>query len=193
MNRTIRKLVESERGRLITMAVILIVSLIASALLYILMGQGSMAGISYQAVASMSAADVFMRILRRNIVYFAAIICLTCIGQSAIINGMFGLTSVYYGLSVIFLFKIIKTDKLYFLFTFADYFIFFPVLFYFTYISGIIAKYTKKTKKLETVSNKSDIIISGYIKLSVVYLAIVLLYSFGYSWYIIILSKLLVK
>ncbi|HCX61091.1 MAG TPA: hypothetical protein DHU59_01495, partial [Clostridiales bacterium] len=81
----------------------------------------------------------------------------------------------------------------YFVLTFTDYFIFFPLLFYFTFISSTISKYTKKTKNLEQITRKFDIIILSYIKLSLIYLLIVTVYSIGYSYYILILSRLLVR
>lgn len=193
MNRTLRKLVFTEYKRLLTLIVIFIISLILSALIFILTGQDSIININYENISQLSFNIVFLKTLKRNVFYFIAIICLTCIGQSKIINGLFGLISVFYGLSVIYLIKAMQTDKIYFIYTFTDYFIFFPLLFYFTYISGSISKYTKKAKKIETISHKFDIIVSSYIKLSFIYLIIVLIYSFGYSYYIIILSRLLVK
>ena len=131
--------------------------------------------------------DVFV------VIYFIIIAFLTCIGQTNLIYIIFGFTSTYFGLSVLYLIKIMQTDKLYFLFTVSDYFIFFPFLFYFTYISSIISKYTKRTKNIETISNKFDIIVSSYIKLSCLCLCIVSSYSFIYSFYIIILGRLLVR
>ncbi|MDF2616187.1 MAG: hypothetical protein K0Q47_842, partial [Sedimentibacter sp.] len=56
-----------------------------------------------------------------------------------------------------------------------------------------ISKYTKKTKNIETISHKFDIIINSYIKLSLIYILFVVVYSLGYSYYILILSRLLVR
>lgn len=193
MNRTLKKIVFSEYKRLFSLLVIFIVSLIISALIFILTGKGNMTNINYANISQLSFLTIFFKILKRNLVYFISIICLTCIGQSKIINGLFGLISVYYGLSVIYLIRTMQMEKIYFILTFTDYFIFFPLLFYFTYISSVISKYTKKSKKLETISYKFDIIVSSYIKISLLYLLIVIAYSFGYSYYIIILSRLLVK
>lgn len=193
MNRTLKKLIFSEYKKLITLTIIFILSLVLSAVIYLIAGQENLNIINYDNIKNMTVWTVFLRVFKRNIVYFAAVILLTCIGQSKIINVLFGLMSVYYGLSVIYLIKIIKTNKLYFVFTFTDYFIFFPLLFYFTYISSAISKYTKKTKKIETISNKFDIIITSYIKISVIYLLIISAYSLGYSYFILILSRMLVK
>lgn len=195
MNRILKKFIFADYKRLIALLIIFIISLILSALIFMLTGHGqeSISSINYNNISQLTFNVIFLKILKRNILYFIAVICLTCIGQGKIINGLFGLISVFYGLSVIYLIKAMKTDKIYFILNFTDYFIFFPLIFYFTYISSTISKYTKKTKKLETISHKFDIIISGYIKLSIVYLLIVLVYSLGYSYYILILSRLLVK
>lgn len=193
MNRTIKKLMFTEYRRLLNLIIIFIVSLFISAFIFILTGQGSMNNINYENVSQLSLLTIFLKTLKRNIIYFISIICLTIIGQSKIINGLFGLISVYYGLSVIYLIRTIQFDKIYFILTFTDYFVFFPLLFYFTYISSVISKYSKKSKKLETISHKFDIIISSYMKVAVLYLLIVIAYSLGYSYYIIILSRLLVK
>lgn len=193
MNRTLKRLIFNDYKRLLVLIIIFIISLILSALIFIITGQESLANINYENISKLSFNIIFLRILKRNIFYFIAIICLTCIGQSKIINGLFGLISIFYGLSVIYLIKEMQEDKIYFIFTFTDYIIFFPILFYFTYISSSISKYTKKTKKIETISTKFDILISSYIKLSLIYLLIVLIYSLSYSFYIIIISRLLVK
>jgi len=193
MNRTLKKLVLTEYKRLFTLIIIFVISLILSALIFILVGQVNITNMNYESISQLSFNIIFLRTLKRNLIYFLAVICLTCIGQSKIINCMFGLISVFYGLSVIYLIKTMQYDKIYFLFTFIDYLIFFPILFYFTYISSVISKYTKRTKKIETISHKFDIIVSSYIKLSFIYLLIVTVYSFGYSYYITILSRLLVK
>lgn len=193
MNKTIKKLMFTEYKRLFYLIAIFIVSLFISAFIFILTGQGSMSNINYESVSNLSLLTVFLKILKRNIIYFISIICLTLIGQSKIINGLFGFISVYYGLSVIYLIRTIQFDKFYFLITFTDYFIFFPLLFYFTYISSVISKYSRKSKKIETISNKFDIIISSYMKIATLYLLIVTAYSLGYSYYIIILSRLMVN
>lgn len=193
MNNTMKKLMFTEYKRLFYLIIIFIFSLFISAFIFILTGQGSMNSINYENIRQLTLLTVFLKTLRRNIIYFISIICLTVIGQNKIINGLFGLISVYYGLSVIYLIRNIQLDKIYFILTFTDYFIFFPILFYFTYISSVISKYTKKSKKIETISHRFDIIISSYIKIAMLYLLIVIAYSLGYSYYIIILSRLLVN
>jgi len=193
MNRTMKKLMFTEYKRLFYLIIIFIISLFISAFIFFLTGQGSMNNINYENISQLSFLVTFLKIFKRNIVYFISIICLTCLGQSKIINGLFGLISIYYGLSIIYLIRTIQFDKIYFILTFTDYFVFFPLLFYFTYISSVISKYSKKSKKLETISHKFDILISSYMKVAVLYLLIVMAYSLGYSYYIIILSRLLVK
>ena len=193
MNKTIKKLMFTEYKRLFYLIIVFIVSLFISAFIFILTGQGSMNSINYESISNLSILTVFLKTFKRNIIYFISIICLTLIGQSKIINGLFGLISVYYGLSVIYLIRTMQFDKIYFIITFTDYFIFFPLLFYFTYISSVISKYSKKSKKIESISNKFDIIISSYMKVAILFLFIVTIYSLCYSYYIIILSRMLVK
>lgn len=192
MNNVLKKLVQSENKRFIFLLVIFVLSLMLSALIYLVVGHGSLANINYEGISTMKASELFIMTIKRNLIYFIVIILLTVFGQSKIINLLFGLVSVYYGLSVIYLIRTLGMDSKYFIMTFTDYFVFFPILFNFTFISSIISKYTKKTKNIETISHKFDIIVSSYIKLSLVYLFIVIVYSFGYSYYILILSRLLV-
>ena len=193
MNNTLKKLVHSENKRFLALVLIFVISLILSAIVYILTDEGIITSINYEAISQMTFIDIFIMTIKRNLIYFVAIILLTLIGQSKIICGIFGLISVYYGLSVIYLVRAISLDLRYFALIFTDYFIFFPILFYFTFISSTISKYTKKTKNIETISYKFDIIISSYIRLSMVYIIIVIAYSTIYSYYIFILSRLLVK
>lgn len=193
MNNVLKKLVLSENKRFIILIIIFIVSLMLSSIIYFFAGNGSISNINYEIISSMKLNDIFKMTIKRNIIYFIIIILLTIIGQSYIINVLFGLISVYFGLSVIYLIRTLGMDVKYFIMTFTDYFIFYPILFYFTFISSTISKYTKKTKNIETISHKFDIIVTGYIKLSLIYLLIVTAYSLGYSYYIYILSRLLVK
>ncbi|MDF2676853.1 MAG: hypothetical protein K0Q97_1166 [Bacillota bacterium] len=193
MNKSFKKLVYSEHKKLIVLLLIMIVALILSALIYALLDQKNIIAIDYKNIGQLNLSSLFFNILKRNILYFIILIALTIIGQSVFINSLFGFFSLYYGISVLYLFKIMETDKLYLVLTFLDYFIFFPLLFYFTFISSSISKYTKKTKKIETISHKFDIIISSYMEFSLIYLLIIAAYSFGYSCYIKILSELLVR
>jgi hypothetical protein len=193
MNNVLKKLIQSENNRFLFLLTIFILSLMLSALIYLIAGQGSLTNINYESISNMKISEIFVMTIKRNLIYFIAIILLTILGQSKLINGLFGLVSIYYGLSVIYLIRTMGMDVKYFIMTFTDYFIFFPVLFYFTFISSTISKYTKKTKNIETISHKFDIIVSSYIKLSLIYLFIAILYSIGYSYYILILSRLLVR
>lgn len=193
MNNVLKKLVLSENKRFVILLAIFILSLMLSSIIYMVAGQGSMTSINYESISTMKFSNIFIITIKRNLMYFIAIILFTIIGQSKIINGLFGVVSVYYGLSVIYLIRTLKMDMTYFVMTFTDYFIFFPILFYFTFISSTISKYTKKTKNIETISHKFDIIVSSYIKLSLMYLFIVIVYSIVYSYYILILSRLLVR
>ncbi|MDD2494295.1 MAG: hypothetical protein PHE29_03790 [Tissierellia bacterium] len=193
VNKTLKKLINTEYKRLLTLIIILIISLVFSALIYVSIGQDHIINMNYNSLNKLPFMNIFIRIMRRNIIYGIIITFITCIGLSKIIYLFFCFISIYYGLSIIYLIKIMQSDRLLLLFTITDYFIFFPLLFYFTYISIIISKYTKKTKNIETISHKFDIIVSSYIKLSVKYLLIVLAYSFIYSFYIIILGRLLVR
>lgn len=193
MNKSFKKLVCSEHKKLIILLLIMISALILSAFIYVLLGQKNIIAIDYQNIEQLNLSSIFLKMIKRNITYFIILIVLTIIGQSALINCFFGFFSLYYGLSVLYLFKIMETDKMYLVLTFLDYFIFYPLLFYFTFVSSSISKYTKKTKKIETISHKFDIILSSYMEFSVIYLLIISAYSLGYSCYIKILSELLVR
>lgn len=193
MNNTLKKLVRSENKRLLYLTSILIISLILSAIIYMVTGSKGVISINYEHISKMMFMEIFMMTLKRNLIYFIAIIFLTCMGQGKIINLLFILISIYYGLSVIYLIRTLNMDVKYFVMNFTDYFVFFPILFYFTFVSSTISKYTKKTKNIETISHKFDIIVNSYIKLSLIYILFVVVYSIGYSYYILILSRLLVR
>lgn len=193
MNNTLKKLVLSENKRFLLLLLIFVISLMLSSIIYLIAGNGNITSINYEIISTMKISNIFLMTIKRNLIYFIAIILMTIIGQGKIIIFLFGFVSVYYGLSVIYLIRMLKMDVIYFVMTFTDYFIFFPVLFYFTFISSTISKYTKKTKNIETISHKFDIIVSSYIKLSLMYLFIVIVYSLCYSYYISILSRLLVR
>lgn len=192
MNKSLKKLVYSEHKRLIILLIIMVSALILSALIYLIWGQQNLNTINYENIGQLNLKSIFLKIIMRNMLYFIIIIIMTVIGQSRAVNGLFGFFSFYYGLSVLYLLRIIETDKIYLLLTFLDYLVFFPLLFYFTFVSSSISKYTKKTKKIETISHKFDIIISSYIEFSLKYLLIITGYSLIYSCYIKILSELLV-
>ncbi len=192
MNNTLKKLVKSENRRFLSLILILVISLILSALIYALTGKGTMTEINYESFANMTFIEIFWMAFKRNIIYILAIIFLTCIGQGKLIIILFGFISIYYGLSIIYIIRNVGLDLKYFMLTFTDYFILFPILLYFTFISSSISKYTRKAKNIETISRKFDIIISSYIKISLVYLAIVTAYTFVYSIYVLILSRLMV-
>ncbi|HOT21537.1 MAG: hypothetical protein GX867_07350 [Tissierellia bacterium] len=193
MNNTLKKLVKSENKKFIALILIFIGALILSALIYSLTGKGSLSEINYESISKMNFLQIFGSSIKRNIIYFLAVIFLTYFGQGYLTMILFGFISVYYGLSVIYIIRTVGMDLKYFMITFTDYFIFFPILLYFTFISSSIAKYTKKAKNIETISRKFDIIISGYLRISLFYLLIVTAYSFVYSLYVLILSRLMVR
>ncbi len=193
MNNTLKKLVQSENKKFLTLILIFIGALIISALIYSLTGKGTMSEINYDSISQMTFMQIFWTSFKRNIIYFLAVVVLTCIGQSNLTKILFGFISVYYGLSVIYVIRTVGMDFKYFMLTFTDYFIFFPILLYFTFISISISKYTKKVKNIETISHKFDIIISGYFKISFTYLLLVTAYSLVYSFYVLILSRLMVR
>jgi hypothetical protein len=152
MNNTLKKLVKSEGNKLFILIIILIASLILSALIYALTGKGTMTGINYESISKMTYMEIFLMSFKRNIIYFLAIIFLTCMGQSNLTKILFCFISVYYGLSVIYIIRTVGMDLKYFMLTFTDYFIFFPILLYFTFISSSISKYTKKAKNIFLVN-----------------------------------------
>lgn len=193
MNNTLKKLIKSENKTFLQLILIFIGALILSALIYSLTGKGTMTSINYESISKMTFMRIFFTSFKRNFIYFLAVIFLTYIGQSNITKILFGFISLYYGLSIIYIIRIVGMDFKYFMLTFTDYLIFFPILLYFTFISCSLSKYTKKAKNIETISRKFDIIISGYIRISLVYLSIVTVYSFMYSFYVLILSRLMVR
>lgn len=193
MNNTLKKLVKSESKRFLSLIIILVVSLILSALIYALTGKGTMTEINYEGIANMTFIEIFWMSFKRNIIYFLALIFLTCIGQGNLTKVIFAFISIYYGLSIIYIIRSVGLDFKYFMLTFTDYFIYFPLLLYFTFISSSISKYTRKAKNIETISRKFDIIISSYIKISLEYLGLVTAYTFFYSTYVLILSRMMVR
>lgn len=184
MNNTLKRLIKSEQKRLLNLILILMASLILSALIYQISGKGARGDINYESISKMTFMEIFLKSYIRNIIYFLSLILLTCLGQGRLTKLLFACMSVYYGLSVIY--------NKNFLLTFTDYFILFPILLYFTFISSSISKYTKKAKNIETISRKFDIIISSYMRISVFYLLLVTVYTLVYSIYVLILSRLMV-
>lgn len=193
MNNTVKKLIQSENRVFLTIMAIFTGALILSALIYTLTGRGTIGSINYEAISQMTLMQIFFMTLKRNIIYFLAVILLTWLGQGRLTRVLFGLISVYYGLSVIYAVRTLGFEFKYFLLTFTDYLIFFPILLYFTYISASICKYTKKAKNIETISRKFDIIISGYMQISLYYLLVAADYSLFYSIYILALSRMMVR
>lgn len=192
MNNVLKKLVQSENKRFVLLLFVLIFSLMLSSIIYLFISDGDIRIINYDSIALMKFSEIFMSTIKRNLIYFIVLILLTILGQSEIIIVLFGAVSIYYGLSVIYLIRALKMSTAYFVITFTDYIFFFPVLLYFTFISNTTSKYTKKTKNIETISHKFDIIKWSYIRLSLIYLFIVTVYSLFYSVYVFILSRLLV-
>ncbi|HCX61090.1 MAG TPA: hypothetical protein DHU59_01490, partial [Clostridiales bacterium] len=105
MNNTLKKLISSENKRFIFLLAIFILALMLSSFVYIVTGQGNITHINYESISIMNVSDIFIVTIKRNLIYFIAIILLTVIGQSKIINGLFGLISVYFGLSIIYLIR----------------------------------------------------------------------------------------
>ncbi len=192
MNNVLKKLIQSENRRFVFLLFVLIFSLMLSSIIYLVISDGDIRTINYDSIALMKFSEIFVSTIKRNLIYFIVLILLTILGQSQIIIILFGAISVYYGLSVIYLIRALKMSTAYFAMIFTDYIFFFPVLLYFTFISNTTSKYTKKAKNIETISHKFDIIKWSYIRLSLIYLFIVTIYSLFYSVYIFILSRLLV-
>ena len=162
----------------------LVLSLIISAFIFNFIGQDNLIKISYDSLKKYAFLDLFLEILKRNIVYFIVIIILANFGFVYTIYALFCIVSIMYGISIIYFTKIVLSDKLYFIFNFTDYLVYFPFLFYFTHMSTLAAKYIKNIKKIETNSKKVDIIVIGYIKLSAMFVLLVIAYSLIYSYYI---------
>lgn len=166
---------------------LLILSLIISALIFYFIGQGNMLQsikINYESIKEYDFLKLFLEILKKNIIYFIIIISLALLGFSYTIYTVFSLTAIIYGISMICFTKIVYYDKLYFILNFTEYLIYFPILFYFTYMSLILSKYIKNVKKIKTNSKKIDIIVKDYIRLSAIFVSLVIVYSLIHSSWI---------
>lgn len=170
--------------QLLVLISVFVVSLIISSIIYFYIGRGKLIKIDYDLLSKYSYGMLFFQILKRNIMYFVVITLFSAFGRYKLIYIVFILVSIYYGISMIYQVKIFNEDKLYFLYNFPDFLIYFPLLFYYTNLSLIISKFIKKIKKVETKRNKLDIIEVDYIKIACIFLVIIILYSCIYSSYL---------
>jgi len=184
MNKNFKNIISKDNRNLLFLLFMLVLSLIVSAFIFYFIGQDNLIKISYDSLKKYAFLDLFLEIFKRNVVYFIVVIFLANFGFVYTIYAMFCLVSIMYGISIIYFTKIVTLDKLYFIFNFTDYLVYFPFLFYFTHISTLASKYIKNVKKIETNSKKIDIIVIGYLKLSAIFLLLVIAYSFIYSYYI---------
>ena len=183
MNKNYNKIMSNDNKNLFFMFFLLILSLIVSAFIYNFIGQDNYR-ISYECLKKYAFLDLFLEILKRNVIYFTVVIFLANFGFTYAIYAAFGAVSVLYGVSIIYFTKIILADKLYFIFNFTDYMVYFPFLFYFTHMSLLVSKYIKNIKKIETKSKKIDIIVVGYLKLSALFVLAAAAYSLIYRYFI---------
>ncbi len=184
MNKNYSNIISKDNKNLLLLFFMLFLSLILSALIFSFIGQEDLIKIDYDSLKKYAFLDLFLEILKRNIIYFIVVIFLANFGFVYTIYSLFCLVSIMYGISIIYFTKIITIDKLYFIFNFTDYLVYFPFLFYFTHMSTLVSKYIKNLKKVETKSKKIDIIIIGYLKLSAIFVLLVIAYSLIYSYYI---------
>ena len=184
MNKTFNNKINKDNKNLLFLFFMLVISLVISAFIFYFIGQDDLINISYDSLNKYAFMDWFLEFLKRNIIYFIVVIFLANFGFVYSIYAVFCIVSIMYGISIIYFTKITMIDKLYLLFNFTDYLIYFPFLFYFTHISLLVSKYIKNVKKIETKSKKLDIIVVGYLKLSAIFILLVIAYTLLYSLYI---------
>lgn len=163
---------------------ILLVSLVMSAFIFYLFGQGKLININYDKIKQLSNLSIFFKILKRNFIYILLIIIFTYLGNKIMIYFCYIIVNIYFGMSIIYLVKVIEIDKLYLLCNLPDYIIFFPLTILFTYISVFMCRRIRKLKKVKTKMKKLDIIRLDFIKVALIYFIIVVLFSFLYSIYL---------
>ena len=184
MNKTFNKKINKDNKNLLFLFFMFVLSLIVSAFIFYFIGQDNLIEISYDSIKKYAFLDLFLEFLKRNIIYFILIAFLANFGFIYSIYAVFCLVTIMYGISIIYFTKFILVDRLYFIFNFTDYLIYFPLLFYFTHISLLVSKNIKNIKKIETKSRKIDIIVIGYLKLCAIIILLVVAYTFLYSLYI---------
>ncbi|QSX06808.1 hypothetical protein JYG23_04995 [Sedimentibacter sp. zth1] len=173
-----------QNKQLLFLTFVLLLSLILSAFIFFYVGQEELVKISYNSIQRYTFLRMFLEIFKRNIIYFVVITIFAFLGKDKFVYFAFVIFSLYFGLSMIYITKVFSEDKLYLLLNIPDYLLYFPLVFYFTHICILIAKYIKKIKKVETKRNKLDIIIIEFMKIAVIFLLIVGIYSCVYSCYI---------
>lgn len=174
---------------LLTLIIIFVLSLIISALIFNFMEQNNISTkINYENLKEYSFLSLFLESLKKNIIYFILIMVLSLFGLSLMIYAGFSLVSIIYGISMIYLVKIVSGDMLYLVLNLTDYLIYFPVLVYFTYNSILLSK---NIKKIKTNLKKIDIIVKKHISFSVLSISLVIIYSLVHSFwiYMILLLK----
>ena len=174
---------------LLTLIIIFVLSLIISALIFNFMEQNNISTkINYENLKEYSFFSLFLESLKKNIIYFILIMLLSLFGLSLMIYAGFSIILIIYGISMIYLVKIVSGDMLYLVLNLTDYLIYFPILVYFTYNSILLSK---NIKKIKTNLKKIDIIVKKHISFSVLSISLVIVYSLIHSvWiYMILLLK----
>ncbi len=174
---------------LMALVIIFILSLIISALIFNFMEQNNISTkINYESLKEYSFLSLFLESLKKNIIYFILIMALSLFGLRLMIYAGFSIISIIYGISMIYLVKIVSGDILYLVLNFTDYLLYFPILVYFTYNSILLSK---NIKKIKTNLRKIDIIVKKHISFSVLSISLVIIYSLVHSFwiYMILLLK----
>lgn len=192
MYKVIKKVTNSQKKNYFLIIIVLIISLLSSSIIYYITQHGNLININYKAISSLPFYSILLNVLVRNILSLMFIFIIALLGYSKLIYLLFTLISIFWGLSIIYCVKIFQVDKLYLIFTLPDYIFYFPLLVHYTFVSTSISNYIKKYKIIETKSYKFDIIIISYIKLSIIYIIIAIIYSLIYCGYLTILYKVLV-
>lgn len=182
-----RGIIRNNQASLIHMFVILAFSLAISAIIFFYIGQENIIQISYNNIKKMSYLNIFIENLIRNIFYFLIVAVLVLFGHKNTVYVLFFVVNLYFGISIIYVTKIFVTDKMYLLYNIFDYIIYYPLLFFFTYISTIISNSIKKSKKIKTNIKKIDIITLRYFRVVLILIIILAIYSLLYSYYLYLL------
>lgn len=173
---------------LMILAIIFILSLIISAIIFNFIEQGNISTIiNYEKLKEYSYFGLFFESFKKNILYFILIITFTLFGLSLMIYASFSFITIIYGISMIYFVKIIPGDILYLILNLTDYLIYFPLLVFFTYKSILLSKNIKKVK---TNLRKVDIIVKKHISFSILSLSFIIMYSLVHSFWIYVIISL---
>lgn len=173
---------------LLILAILFILSLIISAMIFNFIEQSNISTIiNYEKLKEYGFLSLFFENIKKNILYFIIVIIFSMFGLSLMIFASFSFISIIYGISMIYFVNIVPGDMLYLVLNLTDYLIYFPILVYFTYNSILLSKNIKKVK---TNLRKVDIIVKKHISFSVFSVSLIIMYSLVHSFWIYVIISL---